>query len=526
MKNSSVLATDNKYYHYALKIHDSLREGTPEANPLYISTKKGVMIDGVECADWMNMPGSISSSINPKESKCSVSSVKIKTINKNYTISQWLMSRTNADNTMTYGEKAELWAILSDGSLVLIYTGIIRDISSDPLGSYYEFGIADFQDRIKTAIFEREFSEYSTETVADINTYRLPGDATKGFYMTEVDEGDTDEDGNPIDTRVITFRGHVIDFVEYIFEIAFSTDTLAIGAHYLSDDWRDFVDTSTLDKVRATLSGSMYEFYFEFRESIDDPYGFLNENIYQPCAIFPYVNSEGKLGIKLHEQPLTGTTGITISEANIITVDSVNTTDENIVNHIKTTFGWNFKDNEGTTSILSADSTSFDKFKILIPRDEAEEYEIKGINKLSKTDRATFAKTLTDSMFARYALPTQEVSVTVPLEVGTQWRVGNYLFLTHNTIIGWEGDSAGLPGIGSTSEPDPVDPYDGNSYMDVGHEWAGFIEGNSLGVALDGTTVIDTSLVEISVDLFNNDTVLSCKKNQNEAISWLSSQGW
>lgn len=512
----------SKYYHYAVKIHDSLRAGTAEENPLYLTTKPNeegerVVIDGVECADWLFTPGTISSSIDPTASTCSVSSIKLKTINKNYTISQWLYERTNSDETMTYGEKVEVWAIKSESSLELIYTGVIRSINNDSFGSYYEFEVTDFQEKLKTSIFDREFSEYSSEVIADINTYRLPGDSTNGFEMVE-----QVEDGKMV--KVIKFRGHVIDFVEMVFQIAFSTNTLEVQTSYLSTNWKDFVDTETLDEIRVSLSGVAYEFYFEFREAVSDPYDFLNTNIYQPCAIFPYVNTEGKLGLELHQQPVTGTEGITISEENILKVNSVKMTDNNMVNYIKVLYGWDFIEDEAATARMFANSASFSKFKMLIPTVSPKEYEIKGINNLSDTDKATFAQSLTDAMFSRYALPLQEVNLTVPLEVGNQWRVGNYLFLSHRHIIGWEGENQGSPGIGG--ENSFVDLFGGLAYFNEGHEWGGFVEGNNLGKSINGKWVVNTQTKEITTDIFIGAGVDSCLENHVKVDEWLISQGW
>ena len=72
--------------------------------------------------------------------------------------------------------------------------------------------------------------------------------------------------------------------------------------------------------------------------------------------------------------------------------------------------------------------SSFNKFKMLIP-DSPEEYEIKGINKLSLTDKATFSATLADSIFSRYGLPGIELEIVVPLEVAAEYKVGDYLFI-------------------------------------------------------------------------------------------------
>ena len=682
-----------KYYNYAVKIHDSLRSGTQDENPLYIATAQGIYIDEIECAAILYTPGNITTAIQPTESKCSVSSVKFKVGNPAYAVSEWFYERQLVDGTLTYGEKVELYAIgdgellnngnaeidknsdyIPDGcstwssgspnftltseseqawtiegeasfeieqldtddtqesayyqditkfvegteytfsgmlsahrcstylrlefynssdtlidyedsspvvdtgypelrsitatpptgttrircmlyktgtmdgegywtsylfadnisltgkSLKLIYTGILRDFDNDELEIYYTFEISDFQDRLKTSIFDREFSTYSTETLSDINTYRLPyymDESTRmGFKAIEQDEGDTDDNGTAIDTRVITFTGHVIEFVRMMYQIIFSTDTLAVQASYLSDDWEDFVDTGSLDAIETTLSDSAYNFYLEFREPIKDPYEFLNEHIYKPCAIFPRINSEGKLALKLHAQPTSDENVLTLHEGNIISIDSKEVTDEDVVNHIQVYYGWKFKNDEASTMRYFADSTSYNKFKMLIPRDSPQKINIKGINYLSSTDRATFAQNLVDSFFARYSLPLVRIGVTVPLEVVEELVVGDYIFVYHNHVVAWEGDTAGTPGIGEAG--DGEDPFGGIAYFDEGISWGAFLNGNNLGKAIDGTWIITTTEEEIQVALLNDTTdenFLSCLENHNSIDSWLDNEG-
>ena len=517
-----------KYYHYAAKIYDSLKTGI-DATPLYLGTKEGIIIDNMLCKPYMSTPSGAATSITPKNSQCSVSSITFKVTNINYEISKWLYRRLNSNFTMTYGEMVDVFALCENGRLKLVYRGLIRSISNDEFESEYEIEVADFQNRLKSSIFDREFSKYSTESILDINNYRLPYKMVNGrrigFYIEERNEGETDENGNIILTRVIFFNGHVIDMVEMIFQIIFSTPVLEVRLPYLSNKWTDFVDIISLNSIRETLNRAVYNFYFEFREPIDDPYEFLIENIYKPCAIFPFVNTEGKLGLKLHKQPTIGTEEITLSEENIISVGGKTITDENIVNNMIVKYDYDFKEDKGKTKRYFSSSTSFNKFKMLIP-DSPEEYEIKGINKLSLTDKATFSATLADSIFSRYGLPGIELEIVVPLEVAAEYKVGDYLFITHKTLIAWEGEKQGTPGIGKEYISDG-DMYNGIAHFGVGHEWGGFIEDNTLGKAIDGTWVITTTEKQISHKIFNDtdNNFKSCLDNHNYIRQWLMKEG-
>ena len=516
-----------KYYNYAAKIYDSLRIGE-ESNPLFLSSGKGITIENNVCKPYMNIPSGGATSIIPSESKCSVSSMKFEVINIDYKISKWLYERLNSNNTMTYGEMVDIFAITEEGSLKLIYRGIIRSISNDEFESKYEFEVSDFQDRLKSSIFDREFAIYLSETVNNINTSRLPFKEVEGkrvgFYMEEREEGETDDNGDAKKTRVITFKGHVIDFVEMIFQIVFSTPVLEI-LPYLTNKWTDFVDINSLNQIREVLNRSSYQFYFEFREPIEDPYEFLIENIYKPCSIFPYVNLEGKLGLKLHKQPTIGTEGITLSENNIIQIESKSITDENILNNMIVKYDYDFKNDKNKSKRYFTSVTSFNKFKMLIP-DTPSEYNIKGINKLSVTDKATFSSILADSMFSRYGLPGVELEITIPLEIGIKYKVGDYLFITHKTLVSWEGEKAGEKGIFDKEIEE--DPYNGFAYLNVGHDWGGFINDNTLGKSIDGTWIITTTDKEIKNRIFNDITdpdFKSCIDNHNYINEWLIAEG-
>lgn len=156
----------------------------------------------------------------------------------------------------------------------------------------------------------------------------------------------------------------------------------------------------------------------------------------------------------------------------------------------------------------------------------ADEYIIAGVNKLSATDKATFAATLSDSIFSRYGYPGVELELTVPLEVAVDYKVGDYLFIEHKTLIAWEGDTQGLPGI-KEETGEIVDPYDGLAYFDVGHEWGAFLGENTLGKAIDGTWVITTTQREISHKIFNSQdkNFESCVKNHTRIEAWLKKEG-
>lgn len=515
------------FYHYAVKIYDSLRTGY-DKRELYLSTRNGLKVNGLPTKPYMSIPEGGGTSITPKDSQCSVSSLSFEVVNVDYEISKWLYERMNSANSMTYGEMVDVFALCGDGSMKMIYRGLIRSITNDEFESKYTFEVADFQDRLKSSIFDRELSKYSNETIDDINNFRLPfintAEGRKGFSIKEVDEGETNDNGEKVLTRVITFEGHVIDFVEMIFKIVFSTPQLEVQVPYLTNKYQDFVDLDSLKTIKETLNRPTYNFYLEFREPIDDPYEYLTENIYKPCAIFPFVNLNGKLGLKLHKQPTIGTEGITVSEENIISIDSKKITDENIVNNMIIKYDHNFKEDKERTKRYFNSIASFNKFRMLIPN-TPEEFIIRGINKLSDTDKATFSATLADSIFSRYGSPGIEIEITTPLEVAVDYKVGDYLFINHKTVVAWEGETQGTAGIKS-DEQNTEDEYKGIAHFNVKHEWGGFIVDNTLGKAINGNWVIETREKEIKHEIFNgNADYKSCVSNHAYIENWLKEEG-
>ncbi len=517
----------DKYYHYIAKIYDSLRQD--KGKPLYLSTKKGLSFENTLCKPYMSVPNGGSSSITPISSQCSVSSLKFDVVNVGYEISKWFYERLNNGNSMMYGEMVDVYAVSNTGETSLIYRGLIRDVSNDNFESKYTFEIADFQERLKSSVFDRELSEYNEETISDINTYRLPyimvNGERKGFSIKEVDEGKTNDNGEKILTRVITFEGHVIDFIEMIFKMIFSTPELAVQVPYLTNKYYDFVDLESLKSIREALSRPTYNFYFEFREPISSPYEFLIENIYKPCAIFPYLNLDGKLGLKLHKQPAIGTHGITLSENNIISLDEKIITNENITNNIIVKYDKDFKEDKEYSKRYFSSIASFNKFRMLIPSTPSE-YIISGVNKLSETDKATFTATLADSIFNRYGSTGIELKITIPLEIGVRHKVGDYLFIIHRTLVVWEGEMSGTTGVGYDSSPEEeTDKYNGIAHLDVKHDWGGFISNNTLGKAIDGTWIVDTTMKEISHKIFNSREIRSCMTNHELIKQWLTEEG-
>lgn len=519
---------EKQYYHYIAKIYDSLRPGTA-GKPLYLATKNGITFENIECLPYMSIPNGGGSSITPKDSQCSVSSIKIDIINVEYTISQWFYERLNSKDSMTYGEMVDIFVLLGDGSTKLIYRGLIRSIDNDEFESKYTFEIADFQDRLKSSIFDRELSKYNGETIDDINKYRMPFKIINGkrigFNIKEVDEGETDENNNPILTRIITFEGHPIDCIELIFQAIFSTAKLEVQVPYLTNQYQDFVDLISLNEIKKVLNRPYYyNYYLEIREPIDDPYSWLIENIYKPCTIFPYLSLDGKLGIKLHRQPIIGTEGITLNETNIISIDNKNITDENIVNNMVVKYNKDFKEDKERVKRYFTSLGSFNKFRMLIPS-SPDEYVIAGINKLSETDKATFAAMLSDSIFSRYGYPGIEIEVTVPLEIAIDYKVGDYLFIEHKTLVSWEGEKPGTSGIKTNKEV--IDPYNKIAFLDVNHEWGAFLIENTLGKSIDGTWIITTKEKEITHKIFNSQDINfeSCIKNHSRIEKWLKNEG-
>lgn len=110
--------------------------------------------------------------------------------------------------------------------------------------------------------------------------------------------------------------------------------------------------------------------------------------------------------------------------------------------------------------------------------------------------------------------------------MAAEYKVGDYLFITHKTLVAWEGETQGTPGIEKENISEE-DEYNGIAHFDVGHEWGGFITDNTLGKAIDGVWVITTTEKEISHKLFNgtDNNFKSCVDNHNHIRQWLGEEG-
>ena len=162
--------------------------------------------------------------------------------------------------------------------------------------------------------------------------------------------------------------------------------------------------------MKIILAGTLYNnFYFAFVEPIDDPFEVIREQILKPCRIYPFINDEGQMGLKLHQQPNQDVGLQTFNEESIIQIIEKKNSIDDFVNHIMVKYDKNwYVNNEASTGIqqdefntvlYSMSETSVQKTRALIPKGSPLTFEVEGINELSESNQNLFAQNIVDAFF-------------------------------------------------------------------------------------------------------------------------------
>jgi hypothetical protein len=492
-------------------------------NEIYLSDKKNVKYQNIDCLPFLSTPRSINRSIDPATLQINSASLEFEIYNKDTIISQIIYERINADEAMLWGDKVDLIGVDEKGIENLLYTGIISDISSDPMEMTYNIATSNIFEIMKTEIFSRELSDYTDqetgtpETIDLINQYRFPTLPDGTFLAEEYDDNGTMK-------RRIKYDGHVIDFVLGVFSIIFSTPTNAVGVAWITDSYMEFINYQSFLDIKSKLPIENYDFHFEFIEPLQEPFEFIKNQVFKPASIFPFIQNDGKLGLKFHEQPQSTAGLLTFNEDNIITINSKANDVSNYVNHILANYNYNYSEQKFYRKLYSMQSGSISKNKRLYPNEYPLTFDIEGTSQLSDSVQDLIVNEMVNKFFERYSTSLTRISLTTSLSFGESVKVGDYVIINHKTLIDWKGANAGKRGIY------PVGGQPGDyAYFNQNDEWAGFIEGNSLGNSnYSGFKFLETSSRYINYELFNYTTsdYRSCKANHIRVDEWLVSQGY
>ena len=507
----------------------TIRKLSPSTNykPIMLSTIEGDVIDEIPCLPLLAIPEDIQRAINPAETSTEASEIELTIYNPHNQFSLPLYERMNTIGTLFWNEKIELWGVLPSGVEKRLFKGLVSGISSDPMETEYSLTTSDIMQVIKTDLFSRELSEYTdiqegiSETIADINAFRMP----LGFSVLEELEEPTepaDPSANPYIRRV-HYQGHPIDFVYGILEMIYSTPTNKVGISYLNDNYTEFIDVYSFENVRTLMPSAYDNFEFDLYDTLDDPFGFFKEQIFKACVIFPFINNEGMLGLKFHQQPLGSEAFLTLDESTVIAIKDKTNSVEGLVNHIRIDYNniVNKDEDKFTRTIYSIEPESLSKQGFLTPKGEPLAFQLQGIN-FNFSDPATqsvIVNNVSSSYFSRYANSVTEITLDTSMEIAQSHKVGDYVGLNHNTLVEWEGANAGQRGITGES----IEPTDPTAHLNVGDHWSGFVYNNTLGKALDGYVFLETTIEEMQSELFTGATK-SCVTNHNEFMAWINKQ--
>lgn len=450
--------------------------------------------------------GNLSEEVDPKNSTITTATLSYDVFNAADTFSTFLYNKLNTKGKMLYNEKIQLFKIGTAGEKVSIFKGFIRSLT--PSNSYetkYRITCETIIGKLKKKLWDREFSTYKNETIQEINTNRM----AQGFVMSEK----VLEQGEPA-VKVINYTGHILECLKGMFQMALSDPVLSSQAMFLDSNYLDFLDITSFNKIKGELSNPIYNITFEWSERIDNLFEFFQKQIFQAVGILPIITGEGKLKIALHQQP-TVTQGIkSLDNSTIIKYSDRDINNDNIINNIVCRY--DYRNDKFMNSLMRNDEDSFKFFGNQLIPESPKTYEFKSLNGLSPAGKTSFCNNIMDRMFSRFAREINTISLEVPIQIGYNIELGEFVNVEGKNIIDWDTGTRGFAGSVPT-----VDPY---AKWNNGDSWGGFITNNSLGTAPNGHIVIDTKTEEIVTDLLRGSS-RSMLSNHAFCDSWLKDQG-
>lgn len=449
--------------------------------------------------------GSLSEKVDPGDSTITTATLKYDVFNANDVFSTFLYDKLNTPGKMLFNEKIQLFKIGDVGEKVSFFKGFIRSVKpSNSHETSYSITCETVIGKLKKKLWDREFNNYLSETIAEINTNRM----ATGFTISEIME---DEET----IRVISYTGHILDCMKGMLQMALSNPVLSNQTMFLDANYLDFLDVESFDKIKGELSNPIYNITFEWREVISNLFEFFQTQIFQAVGILPSITGEGKLKIALHQQP-TVVEGIkSLDNSKIIEYSARAIKNDNIINNIVCRY--DFLDDEFKNGLMRIDEDSFTFFGNELIPESPKTYEFKSLNNLSAAGKTSFCNNIMDRMFSRFSREINTLTLSVPIQIGYEIELGEFVSVDGKSILDWDN---GKRSFGSGVFV--VDPYAKFNSFDY---WGGFIKGNSVGRAPNGHIVVTTTVEEIVVEFFKDSDLPSVESNHNYCNNWLSSQG-
>ncbi|MGL5713606.1 MAG: hypothetical protein ACRCX2_11355, partial [Paraclostridium sp.] len=454
--------------------------------------------------------GNISEKLDPRKSAINTVTFDFEVDNPNDEFSKFLYGKLATRGKMFFREIVEVYK-----KDKILYKGFVRNIKvKDSLESKYSIQLENVIGKLKTSLWDREFAEYVTETVADINKTRL----ATGFTMEEKIKDETVPLEEQETYRVIFYEGHIFDCLKGIMQMVLSKPEIGVNTLFLDSNYQNFLDMNNLNELKAEFDSTIYTVSFEWREPISNIFEFLQEQIFQAVGVVPIVNASGKLEMKVHQQP-TYSQGIKLfDENNTIKYNSKNIDESQVVNFLK--IDYVKEEDEYLKSLIKINSGSFEFFGNELIPEKPQEIKVDCINNHSRADQVTFCSNIADRLFSRYSREINVLDIKVPIQEGYSVGLGEFIAVDSDYLIDWESGERGF----SEKIDDSGNPI---ARFDVSDIWGGFIEDNTLGVGADGQLVVTTTMSDINLANFRDKTdakIKSFLENHEEIKKWVDSQ--
>ncbi len=537
----------------------------------------------------MEVPSGRTQSIDFATGKSTIGSVKVKVNNENEETSTWLYAEMQGDKSI-YKTKCELWFReenindAGDKRNIQLYAGELK--SHEPIDEYetgYTFEIVDPIESIKESVLTNNGDGYGNYYFKKCKFYGTGSIAAVIDRPTGFEKAFRLKDGKGISTSSIGFDNpiqintgyYIVDWqptavggtVLYpnrykvnLIDQAGATDAGRIGivpdnltqATFSSNFWEyayyvicfkghpiDLAklilgllnisyDNTSFEAIRSKTNETLYDnFYWEWKEKLENPLDFLQAEIYSVCNCYPVITPGGSIKLKYNEQPtvLDIATGLTVSHENILSMPKKSNDYENVINNIVLKTAYDLYDEKYKRTDMYIDSFSFSKFGKLIPK-QADEREIKGINTiggLTDTDIEEVTGTIANVLFDRFKRETTTIECEVFYSdicstTGTFLELGDFVKFYHKNLVEWEGDEAGTRGIN-----DADDILYAVLEKDEWGEYTNIKENNN-AILLQNGTFEDITVARIISSVFF-DSVSGVGKAYAQNVTWLTNQG-
>ncbi|MGL5964098.1 MAG: hypothetical protein ACRCZ2_06855 [Fusobacteriaceae bacterium] len=445
--------------------------------------------------------GNLSEKIDPRKSSINTITFDFEVDNPADEFTKFMYNKLSTKGKMFFREVVE---VQKGGTT--IYKGFVRSVKvNNALETGYSISLENIIGKLKTSLWDREFSEYTNETTAIINSKRLSG----GFSMID----------NPDGTRTMRYSGHIMYCLSGMFQMLLSKPQITVNTTFLDNNCWNFLDWDNFNSIKNDLDSSIYNVYFEWKEPISNVFEFLQEQIFQAVGVVPIVNAWGKLEMKIHQQP-TVAQGITVfTEENTLKFNSKTIDESQVVNYLKMDYVKDVKENEYIKSLVKINSGSFEFFGNELIPERPQKIKVDCINNHSRADQVAFCSNIADRLFSRYSREINIISIKVPIQLGYKVKVADFIGIDFDQLVDWVDGTRGF-GL----EVDSQAPY---CKFNIGDEWGGFIEGNTMGIGADGTEVVTTTMSVIDTQNFrdtSNGSIKSFIENHNNVRKWVDTQ--